>query len=81
MKQKATNIIICPNSSDLPYESIPGQSIPALNKKLRKLRKITRKSKRKKKRTKNIKWKNAFTAMKKEERNPKYIKNEGNYLY
>ena len=83
MKQKATNVIICPNSADLPYESIPGQSIPALNKKLRKLRKKMRKSKRKrkKKRTKIIKWKNAFTAMKKEERNPKNIKNEGNYLY
>ena len=86
MKQKATNIIICPNSSDLPYESIPGQSIPALNKKLRKLRKKMIKSKRKrkkmikskrkkKKRTKIIKWKNAYKKMKKRRRKSKTLQN------
>ena len=77
MKQKATNIIICPNSADLPYESVPGQSIPALSKKLRKLRKKMRKSnrKRKKKKTKIIKWKNAFTTMKKRRKKSKKHQN------
>ena len=54
MKQKATNIIICPNSTDLLDESFPGHDLPALNRKLRKLRKKGRKNKRKrKKNTKN----------------------------
>ena len=54
MKQKATNIIICPNSTGLPIDSFPGQDLPALNRKLRKLRKKPGKNKRKqKKNTKN----------------------------
>ena len=77
MKQKATNIIICPNSTGLPYESSADQNIPALNQKLRKLRrkmkgnkikrkKKTKRSKRKrKKKVKIIEWKNAYRKTKK----------------
>ena len=49
MKQKATNIIICPNSTSLPYVSTRGYDISALNKKLEKLRKTRRKRMRKQK--------------------------------
>ena len=73
MKQKATNIIICPNSDGLPYESVPGQNIPALNKKLRKLRKKIRRMKRKQRKSSSInKWKNAGKRKKRKRKSKKH---------
>ena len=35
MKQKSTNMIICPNTTELPYETAVGVDTPALNRKLK----------------------------------------------
>ena len=75
MKQKATNIIICPNSNELPYESSPGQNILALSKKLRKLRKKMRRRKRKeRKRPRSIRGRMLTERQKRRKKNPGNIK-------
>ena len=39
MKQKSTNIIICPNSTELPYRSEQNENTHGLNKMLKNLEK------------------------------------------
>ena len=70
MKQKSTNIIICPNSTELPYRSEQNENTHGLNKMLKNLekkyerrrldRKIDKKKKRKRREIKmkrNVKQK------------------------
>ena len=40
MKQKSSNMIICPNSTDLPYQDVPVKNI---NTDLRKIRRVQKK--------------------------------------
>ena len=66
IKQKGSNVLICPNSKDLPYESLNGQNVPELNRKLNLLKKklgknkkdkTKRKQRKRKKKKKQIKRK------------------------
>ena len=76
MKQKTTNIIICPNSTDPQYENVPGYDIPALNRKLQKLRKKRRKIKRKqRKNTKTVRKNNKRKIRGKSKKKSKSEKN------
>ena len=74
MKQKATNIIICPNSSVLPFEVLPGQDTSTLNRNLKKLQKKFRKKKRKKKVKHKRKKRNKRRKKSKKKRNKQNIK-------